>query len=505
MIIILGKSMRPDNKYLSQSPPENAPSQTTDLDGQFLQREDTGQTVAHESQTFANAVPVQNLHPSTAPADKEVPRPKKNRALFYISILLSVAQILWFGSAAWQSTQALDASRLTQWLACAMLASTITIQFIYLYRKSEFNLASKKRLVFICLSVAPFVAYLACLGLMLTAIQFKDLSLSLGLLAVVALVREISFYTLILSTVGLDQVINKRMGIRKIISLRPLGLLFLAGIIAILLVGSPNSSQNGLAEQSQLKQARIDMSSYLTEKYGMQFNVNDVYFDKEIELNNGTKRIIATVSPVNDSSFSYSASALVSKDIDITSATLKDRVRYKEDFLGEYWKSGFEKSICSDIKSADTSLIITTCRVTHYSLSEDYNIALARYRGNIRPYAELNENERKSIKFSVTIESTDDDNLDHVLEHAHLLRNVRNIIKNTHSVGNIVYYANPIDEKADRLGYYGTTDVTSEAGNIPVEKLMFRQDAAESKKHPAISDVLYYNPDTRTFDLNKPI
>src|SRR5690606_15846508 len=187
MIIILGKSMRPDNKYLSQSPPENAPSQTTDLDGQFLQREDTGQTVAHESQTFANAVPVQNLHPSTAPADKEVPRPKKNRALFYISILLSVAQILWFGSAAWQSTQALDASRLTQWLACAMLASTITIQFIYLYRKSEFNLASKKRLVFICLSVAPFVAYLACLGLMLTAIQFKDLSLSLGLLAVVAL------------------------------------------------------------------------------------------------------------------------------------------------------------------------------------------------------------------------------------------------------------------------------------------------------------------------------
>ena len=276
------------------------------------------------------------------------------------------------------------------------------------------------------------------------------------------------------------------------------GVVFVIFVMPVILV-TVQTLLSGSTDQSRLKQAGEDMSAYLKDKYGMQFNVRDARYQTGVNVS-GVKVMTANVSPVNDPSFTYSANVYLHSVL----PGQKDSPTYREDFLGEYWKSGFEKIVCPSVRSIKEVFSVTKCSVTSYSLAVDYNKAVAEYKGSVPNFSQLKEDGRKLLTFSLTIETSDDNNLSNAVKHAEFLEQSSNIIKATHAESIVMYFSSSTNGNDPRLGFMGHLGAAVSNDKIPIINKMFKQDAGEPKS--ALSkNRLYYNKQTSAFDLPRPL
>jgi hypothetical protein len=276
------------------------------------------------------------------------------------------------------------------------------------------------------------------------------------------------------------------------------GVVFVAFVIPVILM-TVQTLLSGGTDQSRLKRAGEDMSAYLKDKYGMQFNVRDVRYQTGVNVR-GMKVVTANVSPVNDPSFTYSANVYLHSVL----PGQKDSPTYREDFIGEYWKSGFEKIVCPPVRVIKEVFPVTKCSITSYSLAVDYNKAVAEYKGGVPSFSQLKEYGRKLLAFSLTIETSDDNNLSNVVKHAELLEKVSSIVNATQAKSNITYFSNSTKTSEPRLGYMGTVGVNALNEKVPIINRIYKQEADEPKSVLS-KNRLYYNKQTGAFDLPKPL
>jgi hypothetical protein len=276
------------------------------------------------------------------------------------------------------------------------------------------------------------------------------------------------------------------------------GVVFVIFVIPVILV-TVQTLLSGSTDQSRLKQAGEDMSTYLKDKYGMQFNVRDARYQTGVDVS-GVKVMTANVSPVNDPSFTYSANVYLHSVL----PGQKDSPTYREDFLGEYWKSGFEKIVCPSVGSIKEVFSVTKCSVTRSSLSVDYNKVAAEYKGSVPSFSQMKEEGRKLLTFSLTIETSDDNNLSNVVKHAEFLEKVSSIVSATQTKSNVTYFSNSTKTSEPRLGYMWTVGVNALNEKVPMINRMYKQNASDAKS-VLNENRLYYNKQTNAFDLPKPL
>lgn len=276
------------------------------------------------------------------------------------------------------------------------------------------------------------------------------------------------------------------------------GAIFLVIVLPIILVSMQNLL-GAKTDDSRLVQAGENMSVYLHDKYGIRFNVQDVKYLTNIKTVHGIKVITANVSPANDPSFSYTASAYLHSAL----PGQKDDPTYKEDFLGEYWKSGFEKSVCPSVRSIKVAFSVTKCSLTSSSLGVDYRKVLAQYRGNVPSFSQLNETDRKLLTFGLTIESLDNNNLSNIAKHVEFLEQSSNIINTTHAESVVMYFSNSTNDSDPRLGFMGTLGDPALNEKMPIINKIFKQ-AADEHKSVLSKNRLYYNTRSSAFDLSQP-
>jgi hypothetical protein len=276
------------------------------------------------------------------------------------------------------------------------------------------------------------------------------------------------------------------------------GVVFVIFVMPLVLI-TMQTLLSGGTDQSRLKQAGEDMSAYLKDKYGMQFNVRDARYQTGVNVS-GVKVMTANVSPVNDPSFTYSANVYLHSVL----PGQKDSPTYREDFLGEYWKSGFEKIVCPSVRSIKEVFSVTKCSVTSYSLAVDYNKAVAEYKGSVPNFSQLKEDGRKLLTFSLTIETSDGNNLSNVVKHAEFLEKISSIVNTIQAKSNVTYFSNSTKTSEPRLGYMWTVGVNTLNEKVPMINRIYKQDADEPKSVLA-KNKLYYNKQTSAFDLPKPL
>jgi hypothetical protein len=452
-----------------------------------------------------NSVP--SVHMSTPPLVAQPPashKSKKRLVLFVGFLVLAAVQISWLGSLATSAVSTLNSANLSFLLTSIALTILVSISTINLYRINGFDLKTRKEKFLVGVGALPVVSYYIYIALIFLAIQMKGYQWSMLFLSLAGLSSQLSLVPLLIAAIGMNGVVHKRHGIRRILHLWPVLLIFLGSMLTILIVGAPSGSHVGVAERAQLDQAKANMSSYLADKYGMEFIVKDARFMKEIRASRTTKVVTTTVSLARDPSFTYTANVYLHKNVDLSTGEMKDDPTYREDFIGAYWKSGFENVVCPAIRSLQRNFNITNCTTTDYDLDISYNEILAKYRGNIPTYAKLDEDVRKSINFSLTVESNDDKNIENVLQHVGVVEGIIGAIRNTQSTSTLTYFAHATNEAAPSLGYSATTDTSTPGGRRAVRTLMFEQDPSESKT--IINDSRrFYNPQTGNFDLDKPV
>jgi len=430
-------------------------------------------------------------------------KPKKHRIRFAIYLLLLAAQIYWLGGLSITAITILNSTNLVIYLTGTILSFAALIQYIILYRSKGFGFSNIRGAVYSGLAVLPVVLNIVASLILLLVIHLKGFQLSLLLLSIVVLVGQLSPFVLIISTIGLSAMVRKRKGIGRVLHLWPVAIYFLAAIVAVIVVGSPQGASAGVAEQAKLEQVSKDMSTYLADRYGIQFTLTDTKFNKDITLSNGNKIVTAKVSPVTDPMFSYTAMVYIHDDISLATGERTDNPTYREDFLGEYWKSGFKSTICPTIQSLQHTFALTNCDVTNYSLKANYNDVLAKYRGNIPKFSELDDSIKNSINFGMTVETTDGNNEANVLQHVDVVEKVIAAIRATKATSTLGYYANPVVEDNNRLGFAGSTAISTSGGDMSVLSRMYSQSSKEPKNLVGINR-LYYNSITKAFDLAKP-
>lgn len=256
---------------------------------------------------------------------------------------------------------------------------------------------------------------------------------------------------------------------------------------------------SGGTDQSRLKRVGEDMSAYLKDKYGMQFDVRDARYQTGVNVS-GVKVVTANASPVNDPGFTYSANVYLHTVL----PGQKDNPTYREDFMGEYWKSGFEKIVCPSVRSIKEVFLVTKCSVASYSLAVDYNQAVTEYKGRVPSFSQLKEDGRKLLTFSLTIETSDDDNLSNVVKHAEFLGKISSIVNATQAKSNVTYFSNSAKTSESRLGYTGTVGVNILNEKVPIINRIYKQEADEPKSVLS-KNKLYYNRQTSAFDLPRPL
>ena len=244
------------------------------------------------------------------------------------------------------------------------------------------------------------------------------------------------------------------------------GVVFLIIVLSIILVSIRKT------DESELARAGENMSAYLNDRYGVQFTVRDVKHLPGVGVGD-IKVVTANVSPVNDPSFSYVAWVYLHSVL----PGQKDSPTYREDFLGEYWKSGFDKTVCPLVRSIKAAFPVTKCSLTSYSLDEDYDTVLARHKGNIPSFSQLNESERRLFSFGLTIETSDNNNLSNVVKHAEFLEELSNIINTTHAESIVTYFSSTANSGDPKLGFMGNLGVGVMGEKIPIINKMFKQDA----------------------------
>lgn len=276
------------------------------------------------------------------------------------------------------------------------------------------------------------------------------------------------------------------------------GVVFVIFVLPVILV-TVQTLLSGGTDQSRLKRVGEDMSTYLKDKYGMQFNVRDARYQTDVNVS-GVKVVTVNVSPVNDPSFTYSANVYLHTVL----PGQKDNPTYREDFMGEYWKSGFEKIVCPSVRSIKEVFLVTKCSVTSYSLAVDYNQAVTEYKGSVPSFSQLKEEGRKLLTFSLTIETSDDDNLSNVVKHAEFLEKISSIVNTTQTKSNVTYFSNSAKTSEPRLGYMGTVGVNILNEKVPIINRIYKQEADEPKSVLS-KNKLYYNRQTSAFDLPRPL
>ncbi len=276
------------------------------------------------------------------------------------------------------------------------------------------------------------------------------------------------------------------------------GAILVIFVIPVILVTIQTLLSGGV-DQSRLKQAGEGMSAYLNDKYGMQFDVRDVRYQTGVNVS-GVKVMTANVSPVNDPSFTYSANVYLHSVL----PGQKDSPTYREDFLGEYWKSGFEKIVCPSVRSIKEVFSVTKCSVTRTSLSVDYNKVVAEYKGSVPNFSQMKEEGRKLLTFSLTIETSDDNSLSNVVKHAEFLEKVSSIVSATQTKSNVTYVSNFTKTSEPRLGCMWTAGINALNEKVPMINRMYKQNADDAKS-VLNENRLYYNKQTNAFDLPKPL
>jgi hypothetical protein len=276
------------------------------------------------------------------------------------------------------------------------------------------------------------------------------------------------------------------------------GAILVIFVIPVILVTIQTLLSGGV-DQSRLKQAGEGMSAYLNDKYGMQFDVRDVRYQTGVNVS-GVKVMTANVSPVNDPSFTYSANVYLHSVL----PGQKDSPTYREDFLGEYWKSGFEKIVCPSVRSIKEVFSVTKCSVTRTSLSVDYNKVAAEYKGSVPNFSQMKEEGRKLLTFSLTIETSDDNSLSNVVKHAEFLEKVSSIVSATQTKSNVTYVSNSTKTSEPRLGCMWTVGINALNEKVPMINRMYKQNADDAKS-VLNENRLYYNKQTNAFDLPKPL
>ncbi len=445
------------------------------------------------------------LVPEVLSESIESHKPKKHRVRFIVFLVLAIGQVYWLGDLAASAVSTLNSGRLDILLTGVLLGCVVLLRYIQIYRLDGFNLPRRRDKVYTVLAVLPVAIYTLCIALMFLTIQLKSLQLSLVLLAGIASVSELGVLILAVATIGLGATARKRTGFRRIAYLWPLLLFLLAPIITVALVGSPQQgSQLGVAEKAQLEQAKTNMSSYLTDRYGMDFTIQDIQFVKTSTPTNGTRLVTAKVSPAKDPSFRYSAGAYLYKDISVSTGEMKDATKYQEDFIGEYWKYGFEKNICPTVRSFQKNITVTSCTVTSYDMRVKYNDVLAKYRGNVPSFSQLEETSKALLNFGLTVKTNDDNYLNDVPQHADFLVSLRSSVQNTHATSTIEYHSGSKTAANKQLTYYGTTDTSTVGGRQTVLTHIYQEDTNSSHIPWGGSNILYYNTQSGKFDLAKP-
>lgn len=473
------------------------------------------------TQTPASSVPPEEpiapMAPSTPEAPHEppvsqvvemptdpvpAPMPKKHRIRFAIFLLLALGQIYWLGDLSVSALSTLNSGRLVFSLAGVLLGSVVLVKFIQMYRFNGFNFVRRRDKIYAVLGILPVVIYILGLLFLFLAVLLKSFEFSILLLSLLVLGSSLAWLVLVVAAIGLGGVIRKRTGFGRIVYLWPLLLLLLSPLLTAILAGNPQGSEVGIVEKAQLDQAKANMSSYLNDRYGMDFVIQAIQF-KDKTTSTATRAVTAKVSPAKDPSFSYSVGAYLYKDVS-AKGEIKDAVKYQEDFIGEYWKDGFEKTICPQTNSYQKSITVANCSVTSYNLGTNYNTVLLKYRGNVPKFEQLDATSKALINFGLTIKTTDDNYANNVPQHADFLTSLKSSVQSTHSTSNIHYHSTSNNSASRQLTYYGTTDASTVGGQQRILTHIYEEEAGSVEIPGEGKNVLYYDPQTAKFDLAKP-